>query len=71
MTEEKNTSTQPEERKSLLQECNGNYLLAASKYFDSLPVPKAVRQTLKGLLIGVAALTALCALLWPLVMRFL
>lgn len=59
------------EPKSALEEANGNYLLAGILYFDRLPFPRPVRQALKGILVFVAAFTALCALLWPLLMPYL
>lgn len=62
---------QAKEPRSALEEANGNYILAGILYFDRLPFPRPVRQVLKGILLFVAALTALCALLWPLLMPYL
>lgn len=65
------SQTAAEQPKSALEEANGNYLMAGMLYFDRLPLPRPVRQTLKGILVFVAAFTALWALLWPLLMPYL
>lgn len=71
MNDRPQTGDSPEPRKSLLEEADGNWLQAGVMYFDRLPLPRPLRSLLKGMLIVAAALTTLCALLWPLVMRLL
>lgn len=63
---EQNEDKAPTSRRSLLEDANGNYLLAVSRYFEGLPVSPLAKKVLKGVLIGVAVLFALCTLCWPL-----
>lgn len=59
------------EGKSALEEAGGNYLMAGMILFDRLPLPRPLRRVLQAILVLVAAFTALCALLWPLLMPYL
>lgn len=50
---------------SLLHQCNGNYLLAASKHIERLPLPAAVRKVLKAILIIFILVVIAIGLFWP------
>lgn len=60
-----NDMKEPQLPKNLLEEANGNYLLAFSMYVDRLGVPRFVKTIVKSVFLGLVLAAALTALFWP------
>lgn len=55
--------------KNLLEEANGNFLLAFTMYVDRLNVPRFIKTIVKSIFLGLVLALVLFALLWPWIMR--
>ena len=56
---------EPQQPKNLLEEANGNYLLAFTNLVDRMGVPRYVKTIVKSVFLGLALAAALTALFWP------
>lgn len=60
---------EPQLPKNLLEEANGNYLLAFTMFVDRLGMPRFVKTIVKSVFLGLALAAALTALFWPWLME--
>ena len=55
--------------KTLLEEANGNYLLAFTMLIDRMGMPSYMKTLTKSIFLGLALAAALTALFWPFLMH--